>query len=156
MNLFGWLGDHLWVVWAVLALGLAAIEVLTLDLLFLMLAAGAAAGAVAAAVGAGATISIVVASVTALGMLAAVRPTALRHLHQGPKLRIGPKTLEGKQGIVVERVDPTHGQIKIEGELWSARPYDERSTIEPGKTVEVFQIDGATAYVQEADKPLEL
>lgn len=155
-NLFEWLADHAWVAWAVLAAALAAIEVLTLDLLFLMLAAGALAGAVAAAVGAGSVISIVVALVTSVAMLGAVRPIALRHLKQGPELRSGPKALEGRQGVVVERVDAHHGQVKIDGELWSARSYDQTSTIEPGKTVDVFQIDGATAYVHEVDKPWEL
>ena len=33
------------------------------------------------------------------------------------------------------------------GEIWSAQPYDETLTIEPGETVEVFEIRGATAYV---------
>ncbi|REF38309.1 NfeD family protein [Thermasporomyces composti] len=152
-DLLHWLGDHLWVMWAVIAGLLAAVELLTLDLVFLMLAAGAAAGAVAAAVGGGPIISVVVSVVVALGMLAAVRPVALRHLKQGSPIRTGVAALVGQPAVVMQEVSPTSGTVKIHGEIWSARPYDGQSTIEPGKTVEVLSIDGATAYVHETEKP---
>lgn len=153
-NLFGWMSDHLWAVWLAVAFGLAALELLTLDLLFLMLAAGAAAGALAALVGGGPVISMIVSIVVAVGMLGAVRPVALRHLKQGPSLRTGTAALVGKQALVVERIDANSGQVKLGGEVWSARPYDSTAVIEPGKTVDVFEIDGATAYVHEVDEPL--
>ena len=37
--------------------------------------------------------------------------------------------------------------MRIGGELWSARAYDETETIEPGARVDIFQIKGATALV---------
>jgi membrane protein implicated in regulation of membrane protease activity len=37
--------------------------------------------------------------------------------------------------------------VKVGGEIWSAAPYDETQTIQPGAVVEVFAIRGATAYV---------
>jgi membrane protein implicated in regulation of membrane protease activity len=152
--MFDWIGEHLWAAWLILALGLAVIEVLTLDLLFLMLAAGAAAGALTALVGGGGVISAIVSFVVAISMIGVVRPVALRHLKQGPSLRTGTAALVGKQAIVVERIDAQGGRVKLEGEVWSARAYDSTATIEPGKTVDVFQIDGATAYVHEVDEPL--
>jgi membrane protein implicated in regulation of membrane protease activity len=39
------------------------------------------------------------------------------------------------------------GQVRIGGELWTARPFDETEVIEPGATVDVFEIKGATALV---------
>ena len=39
------------------------------------------------------------------------------------------------------------GRMLLAGETWSAEPYDESLTIEPGATVEVLEIRGATAYV---------
>jgi len=150
-NWAGWLGDHQWVVWAVGAGLLAAVELLTLDLVFLMLAAGAASGAVAAAVGAGPVISIAVAAVMSVSMLAAVRPVALRHLKQGSGLRTGIDALVGSSATVVDRVDRESGRVKIGGEIWSARAYDDSAVIEPGATVDVVKIDGATAYVYDVD-----
>ena len=37
--------------------------------------------------------------------------------------------------------------VKIGGEVWSARSYDEDEVIEAGDRVEVLKIDGATALV---------
>jgi membrane protein implicated in regulation of membrane protease activity len=37
--------------------------------------------------------------------------------------------------------------VKIGGEVWSARSYDEDQVLEPGARVEVLKIDGATALV---------
>ena len=39
------------------------------------------------------------------------------------------------------------GRIRVGGEIWSATPYDDMTTIEAGETVEVLQIRGATALV---------
>ena len=41
------------------------------------------------------------------------------------------------------------GQVKIGGEVWSARAYDEDDVFEPGARVEVMKIEGATALVAE-------
>ncbi len=152
-NLLQWLGEHAWLAWVMAAGVLAAIELLTMNLVFLMLAAGAAAGAVAALAGGGPVIAVVVAIVMSFAMLGVVRPVAMRHLKQGPGIRTGISALVGGTGVVVQRVEPHAGTVKIGGEVWSARPYDEQSVIEPGKTVEVLSIEGATAYVHEAGKP---
>ncbi len=39
--------------------------------------------------------------------------------------------------------------VRIDGEVWTARPYDEDETYEPGQRVSVLQIRGATALVSE-------
>ena len=51
--------------------------------------------------------------------------------------------------MVLERVDGDGGQVKIAGEVWSARAYDDDEVIEPGTRVDVLKIDGATALVAE-------
>jgi membrane protein implicated in regulation of membrane protease activity len=155
-DLLQWLGEHLWVAWFVVAGVLATVELMTLDLVFLMLAAGAAAGGLAALVGGGPVISIVVGVVTAFAMLGAVRPIAIRHLKGGPTLRTGVSALVGSSAVVLEEVSPRGGTVKIGGEVWTARPYDEQSTIAPGATVDVLSIEGATAYVHESEKPWKL
>ena len=50
---------------------------------------------------------------------------------------------------MIERVDRDGGQVKIGGEVWTARSYDEDDAFEPGARVEVMKIDGATALVAE-------
>ncbi len=145
----GWLEDNMWVAWLIAALVLGGVEMVALDLMFLMLAAGALAGAGAAGLGAPILLQVVVAAVVAVAMIGLVRPTALRHLRQSPEARTGVAALVGRQALVLERVTPHSGLVKLSGEVWSARSYDPASSYEPGQAVDVVEIDGATAVVYE-------
>lgn len=143
-----WLSGHAWAVWLGIAAVLGMAELVSLDLVLIMLAAGALAGMVTAAVGAGVAAQVIVAGGAAVAMLALVRPSLVAHLHQGPELRLGTTKLVGQRAVVTQRITGLSvGQIRLAGETWSAAPYDEHVTIEPGATVEVFEIRGATAYV---------
>jgi membrane protein implicated in regulation of membrane protease activity len=86
----------------------------------------------------------VVASGLGLGI---ARPFALRHIRQPPLLRTGTAALVGRSAYVLEEVTEHAGKVRIGGEVWSARSYDETLVIPPGKTVDVMQIEGATALV---------
>jgi membrane protein implicated in regulation of membrane protease activity len=139
-----------WVVWIVAAIALAIGEIFTPGLFFLgpvALAAGAAA--LASALGAGAAISVVVFIAGALGSLAFLRPIARRHIRTPALSRTGTAALAGRNAVVLRRVDATDGLVRIGGEDWTARAFLEGSVIEPGTTVEVVQIEGATALVIE-------
>ena len=145
------MGDYDWVAWLGLAVLLGIVEVTTLDLVFLMLAAGALTGAVVALVGGPLALQVVVALVVAVAMLGVVRPVALRHLRTPASIRTGVAALVGSQGVALERIDARSGQIKLKGEVWSARAYDPTHVIEPGSSVQVVEIDGATAVVYESE-----
>jgi membrane protein implicated in regulation of membrane protease activity len=143
-----WLSDHAWEAWLGLAILLGVAEMFSLDLILLMLAVGAMAGMVTAAFDANLVIQILVAAAASVGALALVRPNLVKRLETGPDLRLGHGKLVGQQAKVTEQISALeHGQIKLAGEIWTAAPYDEHLVIEPGETVEVFQIRGATAYV---------
>lgn len=149
-----WLSANAWVVWLVLAGGLAVSEMLTLDLTLLMLASGALAGGVVAVFLPGAlAIQIIVAVAVALAMLFLVRPQALKRLHNSPGYRSSTSKLLGSSGTAVEQVTSTAGAVKIAGEVWGARSYDE-SVIPEGTEVEVLEMDGITAVVYPKHKPL--
>lgn len=137
-----------WLIWLGLAGVLVVAELFSLDLILLMLAVGAAAGALTATVADNIVIEAVVALVVSLALLGAVRPSMVKRLHQGPELVLGTRKLIGLRAIAPGRITAhSPGQIKIDGELWTAQPYDETLVIEPGTTVEVLEIRGATAYV---------
>ncbi|GAB6985502.1 NfeD family protein [Nocardioides pyridinolyticus] len=143
-----WLGENAWAAWFGLAALLGVAELVSLDLVLIMLAAGAVAGGVTSVLGGALVLSLLVAAVTAIGMLALVRPGLVAKLHQGPELALGHAKLVGQRAVVTTRITGLAvGQIKLAGETWTAAPYDEHLTIEPGATVEVFEIRGATAYV---------
>jgi membrane protein implicated in regulation of membrane protease activity len=78
-----------------------------------------------------------------------LRPIAARHLRTPARIRTGSAALVGSKALVLERVDADGGQVKIGGEIWTARAFDDEAVIEPGARVEVLKIDGATALVAE-------
>lgn len=143
-----WLRDHAWETWLGLTIVLGLAEMLSLDFVLLMLAAGAAVGMVAALLGAPFVLQVLLASGAAVAALVAVRPAVVKRLHGGPELQLGHGKLVGKQGVVLEKITSLEpGRIKLAGEVWTARPFDETVEIEPGETVDVLQIKGATAVV---------
>ena len=50
---------------------------------------------------------------------------------------------------MTQRVDAHGGRVRIGGEEWSARSYVGDQVLEEGQTVDVIQIEGATALVAE-------
>jgi membrane protein implicated in regulation of membrane protease activity len=143
-----WLGDHLLAVWLVLAVGLGVAEMVSLNLVLIMVAVGALVGALAALASFPIVLQILLAAGASTAMLSLVRPNIIKKLHSGPDLVTGMHKLVGQQGVVTEELTAHHpGRVKLAGEIWSACPYDESLTIAPGATVEVFAIRGATAYV---------
>ena len=143
-----WFRDHLWETWLMIAVALGVLELISTDLILIMLAGGALDGMVVALFGVPVGIQIVLALGTALGLLALLRPSMVHRLHSGPTLRTGAEALIGERGFVVEPLSHVApGRVKIGGEVWTARPYDEDDEIEAGAAVDVVSIKGATAYV---------
>jgi membrane protein implicated in regulation of membrane protease activity len=136
-----------WIVWLVLAAVLGVAEVMTTTLAFGLIAVGAVVAAVAGAAGVGLPFQLAAFAVASAAGLVVVRPIAMRHIKQPPLLRTGTSALVGRSAKVVAEVTDDGGQVRIGGELWSARPYDESQVIPVGSTVDVFAIEGATALV---------
>ena len=137
-------------VWVVAAIALAVGEVLTPGLFFLgpvALAAGAAA--FASLLGAGAVGSLVVFIVGSLGSLLVLRPIARRHVRLPAISRTGTDALVGRKALVTRKVDAHGGRVRIGGEEWSARAYLDGQVLDEGASVDVIQIEGATALVAE-------
>jgi membrane protein implicated in regulation of membrane protease activity len=143
-----WISNHAWETWLIVAVALAALELVSLDLILVMLAGGALLGAVVALFGAAFAVQVLVALAASVGLLALVRPNVVRRLHNGPHLRTGTEALIGRQALVLREMSAHHpGRVKIGGEEWSAAPYSEDEVIPEGEIVDVVQIKGATAYV---------
>jgi membrane protein implicated in regulation of membrane protease activity len=135
-------------IWLIAALVLAGAEALTGDMFLLMLGGGALAAAGSSwlfdfPVWADGVVFLVV-SVLLLGL---VRPALRRRMLSGAPEETGIAALEGKHALVLDRISEHHGQVKLDGEVWSARPLNEHDVYEPGEQVTVMRIDGATAVV---------
>src|SRR3546814_3815485 len=143
-----WLREHAWETWLALSIGLGVLEMFSLDFVLLMLAAGAAVGMIAALLGLPLILQVLLAAGAAVLSLAVIRPTVVKRLHQGPDLQLGHAKLIGQRAVVLEEITSTQaGRIKLDGEQWTARPYDESLAIAAGEAVEVLEIRGATAMV---------
>jgi membrane protein implicated in regulation of membrane protease activity len=140
-----------WVIWLIAAVVFAVGEIATLGFFLAPFAGGALLAAIVAAAGAGTGISWAVFLLVSLVLLAALRPLARSHRRMPAQLRTGTAALVGRTAMVTERIsnDEDTGCVKLEGETWTARSYDEDAVIEPGKRVHVIEIRGATALVTE-------
>ncbi|MFF1689870.1 MULTISPECIES: NfeD family protein [unclassified Streptomyces] len=136
-----------WVWWLIGAAALGIPLLITAMPEFGMLSAGAVAGAVTAGLGGGMVMQVLVFAAVSIALIAVVRPIAARHSAGRPAFATGIEALKGKQAVVVERVDGTGGRIKLAGEIWSARSLDDSESYEPGRQVDVVDIEGATAIV---------
>ena len=143
-----WFREHMWETWLGLAILFGVAEMIGLELILLMLAVGALVGMALALVGLDIPLQVLGFAVASVAMLGMVRPNLIKRLHSGPDLALGHGKLVGRRGIVTEAITADdHGRIKLDGEIWSAAPYDEFVSIAPGEAVEVLEIRGATAYV---------
>jgi membrane protein implicated in regulation of membrane protease activity len=137
------------VVWLILAAILGVAEILTLTAALGLLAVAALAAAGAAALGLDVVWQGVTFAVVAVAGLVGIRPLVRRQLRPkyGPQHRFGVAALVGRQARVVQEVTGHAGRVRIGGEEWSARAYDETLVIPAGATVDVIEIEGATALV---------
>jgi len=140
-----------WVLWLIAAVVLAVGEIATMGFFLAPFAAGALVAALTSAAGAGTAINLIVFLVVSVVALGALRPLARAHRNQTALARTGTAALVGRQATVLERIanDEGVGCVRLDGEVWTARAYDEDEVIEQGRRVHVMEIRGATALVSE-------
>ncbi len=134
------------VVWLVVGLLLIAAEVLTSGFVLIMFGAGALVAAGFAALGAGPLPEVAAFAGTSVALITVARPVLKRRLLT-THVPTNVEALVGDRAIVVSTVDAHGGKIKLRGELWSARAFDETEVLQPGHAVTVMTISGATAVV---------
>jgi len=135
------------VYWMLAAGAFAAGEIFTLGFFLGPIAIAATLAAIVALAGGGVALQLIVFCVTAVASVGVLRPIARRHLRTPAQLRTGTAALVGARAVVIEQVTADAGCVKIGGEIWTARTYDEDAVLEPGTRVDVMKIDGATALV---------
>jgi membrane protein implicated in regulation of membrane protease activity len=136
------------VIWLIFALVLAGAEALSGHMFLLMLGGGALAASATSwltgwPVWADGTVFLIVSVL----LLVLVRPALRRRLTPAEGVLMGIKALEGKNALVLDRVARDEGRVKLDGQVWTARPLNEGDVYEPGESVTVTHIDGATAVV---------
>lgn len=135
--------------WLVIAALLGLAEMHTGGLFVGPFAVGALIAAVLSVAGVGLALSAVAFAAVSVVSFAALRPIARRHARMPPAVRTGVAALVGRDAVVLERIANREGVgcVKIDGEVWTARSYDEDEVIDAGERVQVIEIRGATALV---------
>ena len=136
-----------WIVWLIVAAVLGVAELMTTTFALGIIAVAALVAAVVGGVHGALPFQLLAFVVAAAAGLGFVLPVARRHVKQPPLLRTGTAALVGKTARVLEEVTVHGGRVRIGGEVWAARPYDESLVIPVGAAVDVMQIEGATALV---------
>jgi membrane protein implicated in regulation of membrane protease activity len=141
-----------WILWLILACAFGVGELLTTGFFLAPFAVGSLLAAFADAAGGGEVAGVAVFVVVSVMTLLLVRPVVQsRVMRSSPMLRTGAAALIGKRAVVLERIanDEGVGCIRIDGEVWTARTFDDGHVIEAGTPVHVVEIRGATALVIE-------
>lgn len=136
-----------WIIWLILAVVLGAAEIFTLTAALGIISIAALLTAGVAAIGLPAGVQLAAFILASAAGLIGIRPIAQRHLRQAPAKRFGTSALVGKSAYVTREVTGRDGRVRIGGEEWSARAYDDSLVIPVGARVDVFEIEGATALV---------
>lgn len=138
---------ELWLIWVVIAVVFGVAEVFTLTAALGVLGAAAVLPAVIAGLGLPLPLQLVAFAVAATTGVLLVRPIALRHMNRPQLERFGVDALVGKRAFVVREVNDRDGLVRIDGEEWSARSFDDVTVMPEGAAVSVMRISGTTAYV---------
>ena len=133
------LAQHLWQMWAVVAVVCLILELMAGDFFIICFSIGAVFAAVVAACGLGFYSQLVAFAVFTLISLFWVRPFAKRYLRKGEDNRVSnADALLGRQGRVVETVEADgFGRVQIDGDVWKAVT-KESADIPEGSNVRVI------------------
>ncbi len=132
--------------WLVIAIVLFAVEALTVNLTTIWFGFGAIAAMVVSALGGSSSLQIIFFVVATVVLLIFTRPLAVKYIR---KTSTNIDSLVGKQAIVIEKIDNLAGtgQVKIDGNVWSARS-EHGFIISEREVVEIVEISGVKLIVK--------
>jgi membrane protein implicated in regulation of membrane protease activity len=148
-----WLRDTQWLLWLAAALTAGLIEIVSLDFFFIMIAGGALVAAGAAALDFPVPVQVIVFALSSGGLLFGARPQLKHWAQKTPSVTMHTAALVGRDARVLETVTDRTGQVKLHGEVWTARVAPGYTQLEVGSDVLVIRIDGATAVVAPESAP---
>lgn len=140
-------------VWLLAGVGLIVAEMFTLTVVLGLLGLAALVAAAVGFAGAGALVQGIAFAGSSVALLVFARPPVQRMIG-----RMGDdghstdaRALTGSTAMVVERVTDQSGQVRLNGELWRARPYAGTGPVDAGLPVSVAAVEGATLLVYSPD-----
>lgn len=137
--------------WLVVGAALCVLELFTLAFVLGMVGVGALTAALVAFFGGPLWLQVVAFTGASTALLVFARPPVQRALNRGPWAETDARALSGSTAMVIQRVSDDSGQVRLNGELWRARPYAGTGPVDPGRPVSVAAVEGATLLVYSPD-----
>lgn len=132
------------VFWLIGGIALIAAEILSGDFFLLMVGIGALFGAGSEALFENTLVSAGVFALVSIGLVTFARPWLKRRMH-GELVHTNVDALIGKKAVALSTVNENGGQVRLDGDVWTARAIGH--AISPGSSVTIVEISGATAVV---------
>lgn len=140
------------IIWIVLIIIFAVVEIITVGLTSIWFAGGAVAALLGYAVGLNEIWQFLIFLAVSLILLFFTRPWALKYFK--PHLvKTNYEEVIGKNVCLTETIDNVKGTgtAVLKGQEWTARAYDEGRIFEAGMIVKVKEIRGVTMYVTDSE-----
>ena len=135
--------------WLIIFIVLIVIELLTMGLTTIWFAGGALAALLMSVLGFGMPVQVVVFIIVSVLLLVLTRPIAVKYFNQN-RQKTNVESLIGQQALVLEDVDTLHasGQVKVNGQIWSARTEETSGFIAKDTVVMIRGIQGVKLIVK--------
>jgi len=139
-------------IWLAIAIVLGIIEAATLGITTIWFAIGALIAMVASLINLPLPVQVLVFLVSSMVLLYFTRPIVKKCGKIGTT-RTNADRLIGEKGLVTEKIDVINGkgQVKVFGQIWSARSVDNQD-IDAGETVEIKGITGVKLVVGRSEE----
>lgn len=143
------------ILWLIIAIACGFIEAITLGVTTIWFALGALIAWIFAMFNAPLLVQILVFLTSSSVLLYFTRPIAQKVLKVG-HTKTNAETLKGEIGIVIKEIDNIQGtgQVKVSGQIWSAKTFDDEK-IPEGNKIEVLDIQGVKLVVTQKNKKEE-
>lgn len=145
---------EMWILWLILMVVFIVIEGITLGLTTVWCAVGSLAAAICAYFGANVGIQIavmVIVSVVCFFICLKWIKPQLDARHEKKENATNADRLFGEEAIVIKEINTleSKGQVKVRGDVWSAKTSDPERVIPVGAKVKVIKTEGVKLLVEE-------
>ena len=141
------------ITWLVLLVIFLAVELATMGLTTIWFAGGALAAFLVSLAGGSLTLQVVVFIAAAVILLIFTRPFAVKYINQN-RVKTNADSLIGETAVVTEAIDNLAGagQVRVNGQIWTARSSEEDRKIPEGTRVRILEISGVKLMVEPEER----
>ena len=145
--------QYMWIIWLAMFVITIIIEAVSSDLLTVWFTLGSLVALIISFIpGVSWWIQLIVFFVISIACLLALRPLAKKLLKR-EKIDSNVDEIIHKKGKIIKGCDElNHGEVKVNGVIWTAVSADESKSIGQGSIVEIVAVSGNKLIVKEVEK----